>query len=125
MIRRPPRSTLFPYTTLFRSTREFICRGRHLGTQPVEDSEGGFFCARGEIASRANAGGATLFAGARGDKFASFLHEEGVRSKEGFGKADAARVGVEEVQVWLEEFLGVGREGILHPRRNEIFNHAR
>src|SRR5258708_31227352 len=23
MIRRPPRSTLFPYTTLFRSTREF------------------------------------------------------------------------------------------------------
>src|SRR2546422_5385564 len=24
MIRRPPRSTLFPYTTLFRSTRRFI-----------------------------------------------------------------------------------------------------
>jgi len=43
-----------------------------------------------------------------------------VRSKEGFGKADAARVGVEEVQVWLEEFLGVGREGILHPRRREL-----
>src|SRR2546430_11851609 len=28
MIRRPPRSTLFPYTTLFRSLR-----GRHLGRQ--------------------------------------------------------------------------------------------
>src|SRR3712207_8009925 len=31
MIRRPPRSTLFPYTTLFRSRRErrgsFVCRG--------------------------------------------------------------------------------------------------
>src|SRR5256885_10999674 len=27
MIRRPPRSTLFPYTTLFRSVR----RGRHAG----------------------------------------------------------------------------------------------
>src|SRR2546430_12942120 len=27
MIRRPPRSTLFPYTTLFRSCR-FRCRGR-------------------------------------------------------------------------------------------------
>src|SRR3712207_9450808 len=26
MIRRPPRSTLFPYTTLFRSTREFVRR---------------------------------------------------------------------------------------------------
>src|SRR3989442_9436905 len=28
MIRRPPRSTLFPYTTLFRST--FLSLGRHL-----------------------------------------------------------------------------------------------
>src|ERR1035441_10302242 len=27
MIRRPPRSTLFPYTTLFRSTN--LCAGRH------------------------------------------------------------------------------------------------
>src|SRR5260370_2069461 len=26
MIRRPPRSTLFPYTTLFRSRRNRICR---------------------------------------------------------------------------------------------------
>src|SRR3712207_8015432 len=25
MIRRPPRSTLFPYTTLFRSVREQVC----------------------------------------------------------------------------------------------------
>src|SRR2546427_8026867 len=28
MIRRPPRSTLFPYTTLFRSPLE-LCAGRH------------------------------------------------------------------------------------------------
>src|SRR2546426_3301645 len=28
MIRRPPRSTLFPYTTLFRSTLPPICRQR-------------------------------------------------------------------------------------------------
>src|SRR2546430_3993590 len=28
MIRRPPRSTLFPYTTLFRSAHElFVCQG--------------------------------------------------------------------------------------------------
>src|SRR2546427_6750862 len=26
MIRRPPRSTLFPYTTLFRSCRHYACR---------------------------------------------------------------------------------------------------
>src|SRR5687768_18260341 len=28
MIRRPPRSTLFPYTTLFRSRQYLLCRGR-------------------------------------------------------------------------------------------------
>src|SRR3712207_8717760 len=27
MIRRPPRSTLFPYTTLFRSINGYICQG--------------------------------------------------------------------------------------------------
>src|SRR3712207_8318107 len=32
MIRRPPRSTLFPYTTLFRSARGRLpCRGHHAG----------------------------------------------------------------------------------------------
>src|SRR3712207_8513723 len=30
MIRRPPRSTLFPYTTLFRSEGRRLGRGRHL-----------------------------------------------------------------------------------------------
>src|SRR2546426_12024613 len=30
MIRRPPRSTLFPYTTLFRSREEFLCRWAEL-----------------------------------------------------------------------------------------------
>src|SRR5258708_29746858 len=29
MIRRPPRSTLFPYTTLFRSTKELYHNDRH------------------------------------------------------------------------------------------------
>src|SRR3712207_8652149 len=31
MIRRPPRSTLFPYTTLFRSRRDRARRERHQG----------------------------------------------------------------------------------------------
>src|SRR3712207_7723461 len=30
MIRRPPRSTLFPYTTLFRSTEELFIQGESL-----------------------------------------------------------------------------------------------
>src|SRR2546425_2204689 len=31
MIRRPPRSTLFPYTTLFRSSSAPVFRHRHVG----------------------------------------------------------------------------------------------
>src|SRR3712207_6902160 len=31
MIRRPPRSTLFPYTTLFRSARRLAARGPQVG----------------------------------------------------------------------------------------------
>src|SRR5256712_12785040 len=40
MIRRPPRSTLFPYTTLFRSFRnaitEFNYQGRYRGVFPIK-----------------------------------------------------------------------------------------
>src|SRR3712207_7901272 len=36
MIRRPPRSTLFPYTTLFRSGRRLV-RGRGVHLQKVFD----------------------------------------------------------------------------------------
>src|SRR3712207_7211916 len=37
MIRRPPRSTLFPYTTLFRSSEEHLAR--HLGYRPGRAAE--------------------------------------------------------------------------------------
>src|SRR3712207_8669300 len=37
MIRRPPRSTLFPYTTLFRSGR-IIHTGQYAGVSPLESS---------------------------------------------------------------------------------------
>src|SRR5256885_11183614 len=40
MIRRPPRSTLFPYTTLFRSVREVVANralvALQVGGQPVD-----------------------------------------------------------------------------------------
>src|SRR5687767_289995 len=35
MIRRPPRSTLFPYTTLFRSTSRFTNRGKEIAVRKV------------------------------------------------------------------------------------------
>src|SRR3712207_7826820 len=34
MIRRPPRSTLFPYTTLFRSGPHLVLQGAHDGERP-------------------------------------------------------------------------------------------
>src|SRR3712207_7364265 len=40
MIRRPPRSTLFPYTTLFRSGSFHACRAS-------EEGDGGRMCRRG------------------------------------------------------------------------------
>src|SRR3712207_7385605 len=44
MIRRPPRSTLFPYTTLFRSGRERVQPARQLGERGrVED------CLQGQV----------------------------------------------------------------------------
>src|SRR3712207_7067137 len=37
MIRRPPRSTLFPYTTLFRSEREAIRRSLESHERPLDE----------------------------------------------------------------------------------------
>src|SRR5437667_487536 len=37
MIRRPPRSTLFPYTTLFRSTRQRVCQALWLQHWSCQD----------------------------------------------------------------------------------------
>src|SRR5712675_3414079 len=38
MIRRPPRSTLFPYTTLFRSPVERVARRTGAGAAPAADA---------------------------------------------------------------------------------------
>src|SRR2546430_13097455 len=39
MIRRPPRSTLFPYTTLFRSRRQQVQRDVHVTLEGVQGIE--------------------------------------------------------------------------------------
>src|SRR2546429_2273296 len=43
MIRRPPRSTLFPYTTLFRSAQDFNMR------YPLVDGQGNFGSVDGDM----------------------------------------------------------------------------
>src|SRR2546430_13027333 len=47
MIRRPPRSTLFPYTTLFRSYIQILRPEKHLGAVPDGDK---YFLGRAELA---------------------------------------------------------------------------
>src|SRR3712207_7653994 len=47
MIRRPPRSTLFPYTTLFRSGGEGVAREEHGRPGPGEKKD----CRRCEVQS--------------------------------------------------------------------------
>src|SRR5256885_12989220 len=41
MIRRPPRSTLFPYTTLFRSGLQLRVGGSPIGVTFAKDQDGG------------------------------------------------------------------------------------
>src|SRR5256885_12265618 len=53
MIRRPPRSTLFPYTTLFRSKRQF--KNRRDKWHEVESRRGGNAAARIRDAVEADA----------------------------------------------------------------------
>src|SRR3712207_8223293 len=49
MIRRPPRSTLFPYTTLFRSRRELVRRDGMLEIDGCQIMSKNVFIASGHI----------------------------------------------------------------------------
>src|SRR5256885_5749896 len=75
MIRRPPRSTLFPYTTLFRSCSHGRRPGRALPRQPLD--------ARAAVRELRHAGELRLCAGARPQRRAPAFHgEELERSEE-------------------------------------------
>src|SRR3712207_9427598 len=67
MIRRPPRSTLFPYTTLFRSEREacFLGRRGHVDATAMRLRD-----LRGDVEAQSEAllGGPDLAAGERGEQ---------------------------------------------------------
>src|SRR3712207_7753907 len=68
MIRRPPRSTLFPYTTLFRSEpggeravgagRERLSAARGSGAQPGRDGQGRGGLREGDVHRRRGGAGA-------------------------------------------------------------------
>src|SRR5256885_4698720 len=55
MIRRPPRSTLFPYTTLFRSFVQTLG-----GNSTVDECEGGCWSARSRVPRRSGLPGSVV-----------------------------------------------------------------
>src|SRR3712207_7351735 len=48
MIRRPPRSTLFPYTTLFRSAERFFLKATDLGSYMLHGKGGELLTSDGD-----------------------------------------------------------------------------
>src|SRR6266511_5691379 len=79
MIRRPPRSTLFPYTTLFRSPEDVLRRDRDQGARARHR--------RGRPAHPAVARAGARTGGAGGD---AGVHAGGPEGGRGF-RADAGR----------------------------------
>src|SRR3989441_11183069 len=70
MIRRPPRSTLFPYTTLFRSeteVREAVARDREAGRRGRQVHRAGGDAAHTGDGDRERGGRKSVVEGKRGD----------------------------------------------------------
>src|SRR5690606_41853723 len=80
LVRRPPRSTLFPYTTLFRSTASYCSRwappeGATPGRQPTASSAAG-------TASASGSSPMSLLAAARNATTRSEEHTSELQSRE-------------------------------------------
>src|SRR2546423_10024097 len=79
MIRRPPRSTLFPYTTLFRSE---VARVENVVLQRLEKAPVNLIGARSGGHGDHAAGGVPEFGGVVVRNYAEFLHRIHRRSEE-------------------------------------------
>src|SRR3712207_8063074 len=73
MIRRPPRSTLFPYTTLFRSGRQRALIGRAGGVRVGADEPGAAVDQPDRLGDRLEAVGAGLAEDHRSEEHTSEL----------------------------------------------------
>src|SRR5260370_4737455 len=88
MIRRPPRSTLFPYTTLFRS-------GSHLAVLGGRSRDSGFYLCSG--GADAAPGALPAASACLADRVIHGLHGTGIPSNCDCGCVFAARRGTEVV----------------------------
>src|SRR4029077_4665081 len=96
-----------------------------LRTQPIKDGQRRFLCARRQISRWTDARRTPLLAPARCDQLAGLLHQQFMRAEKRFRKADAARVGVEEIQVGLEELLRARTKRVFQPRWRKHFGSHR
>src|SRR5260370_37695878 len=90
-------------------------------TQPVEYRQRRLFRARRQISRGTDTRWASLLAAARCDEFARLVHQQFMRAEQRFGEADAARIGTEEVQIRVEEFLRVRAGHFFHARGRKVF----
>src|SRR5690349_22582505 len=73
MLRRPPRSTLFPYTTLFRSRATTARQAEATTSRPRESAPGEKSCPRWRIATNAEAQNTRVQPTARSEEHTSEL----------------------------------------------------
>src|SRR2546430_11376314 len=76
MIRRPPRSTLFPYTTLFRSAGSSGLAGARGGANLDRASSGRRGCGLGIYGGRSGRVGPAQFEGKRSEEHTSELQSQ-------------------------------------------------
>src|SRR3712207_7549749 len=81
MIRRPPRSTLFPYTTLFRSRVDHFRGAEALGS-PAPRAPGGNDSRPRSVRHRCQLGAAASAAGHRGPSVRSEEHTSELQSRQ-------------------------------------------
>src|SRR2546427_10825002 len=123
MIRRPPRSTLFPYTTLFRSQNPLLQRAAalpgggprgatvvqgkwaFLAEQPFQNRQRRILGALAAFSGGAHARWAALLARTCGNQLASLPHQQIVNVKERLGEADSSGVSVIKIKVRFEKFF--------------------
>src|SRR6266404_3330619 len=94
-------------------------------TQPIEYGQRCFLCARRHVSRGTDARWASLLASTRRDELARLLHKQCMRAEKRLGKADAARVCIEEIQVRLEELLRARTNCLFQSRRRKDFNRRR
>src|SRR2546422_5545252 len=108
MIRRPPRSTLFPYTTLFRSYRQIPTHE----LRPPRPQVGG----KPEVQPGRSAIHALVDPAVQGRtrgvvRGAARAEDQRVRARVGIKRIVASGAGAPGVEQWVKEVVGVGVVG--------------